>query len=405
MGLCCCKKKDAIEPHPILSTPTPIPFELSADKIIGPDYQPSMRVPVSDLAGKVHKLTMHSRDSTIYPGIAQLDRDKLLPGEGPYVHIDVFAGVPSADAQMATAKADTPALSEPGEYERSLRVFVPDGISPNEPCPILLINDGASNEAFAEFVGGCCMCCLASVCCNTRFRTAARGMRVMPSHIKTVATLIQQNRLPPNLVVICVNSGKAFKSPKADGQGSQRGLEYDTVSPDYGEFVEKELLPFVSSACAVTLSSDPDKRAVVGYSTGGAAAFTLAWHHPDKWGRALCGSATFCNQQYPFRPSNPNGAWDYHSGTKIIENASAAEKAKRKNLRVGLYSMERDIGSPLPADSNMNWSAANHNLALVLKKEGYTCRHVHCLNAFHCDPRAVAEYLPEALEWLWAKDA
>ena len=161
----------------------------------------------------------------------------------------------------------------------------------------------------------------------------------MPSPLEMMAALMEQKKVPP-LVVVCASS-----SAGQDGlQGSQRNLEYDTVSGVYGDFVETELLPFVSKECGVALSSDPDKRAVLGYSSGGAAGFGLAWHHPDKWRRVLCFSGTFTNQQYPFNEACPSGAWDYHSGKCLVQGASPEDKAQRKGLRVGLYSMQYDFG-------------------------------------------------------------
>ena len=39
-----------------------------------------------------------------------------------------------------------------------------------------------------------------------------------------------------------------------DAQGSQRGLEYDTMSGRYAEFVETEVLPLVEKQCNVKLT-------------------------------------------------------------------------------------------------------------------------------------------------------
>ena len=60
-----------------------------------------------------------------------------------------------------------------------------------------------------------------------------------------------------------------------DAQGSQRGLEYDTMSGRYAEFVETEVLPLVEKKCNVKLTKDPDGRATMGCSSGASAA--LAW--------------------------------------------------------------------------------------------------------------------------------
>jgi len=55
-----------------------------------------------------------------------------------------------------------------------------------------------------------------------------------------------------------------------DGQGSERGLEYDTMSGKYAEFEEQEVLPLVEKQYNVKLTKDPDGRATMGASSGGS---------------------------------------------------------------------------------------------------------------------------------------
>ena len=57
-----------------------------------------------------------------------------------------------------------------------------------------------------------------------------------------------------------------------DGPGSERGLEYDTMSGKYAEFVEAEVLPLVEKQYNVKLTKDPDGRATMGGSSGGSCA-------------------------------------------------------------------------------------------------------------------------------------
>ena len=70
-------------------------------------------------------------------------------------------------------------------------------------------------------------------------------------------------------------------------QGSERGLEYDTMSGKYAEFVEKEVLPLVEKNANVKLTKDPDGRVTMGGSSGGSAALAMAWYHPDLYHRVL----------------------------------------------------------------------------------------------------------------------
>ena len=71
-----------------------------------------------------------------------------------------------------------------------------------------------------------------------------------------------------------------------DAQGSERGLEYDTMSGRYAEFVETEVLPLVEAKAHVKLTRDPDGRATMGGSSGGSCALT--WPGTTPSGTTAC---------------------------------------------------------------------------------------------------------------------
>jgi len=64
-------------------------------------------------------------------------------------------------------------------------------------------------------------------------------------------SLIPQHKLPV-LIAISIGNGSG------DAQGSERGLEYDTMSGRYAEFVEHEVLPLVEEKAHVKV--DPRSR-------------------------------------------------------------------------------------------------------------------------------------------------
>jgi enterochelin esterase-like enzyme len=76
---------------------------------------------------------------------------------------------------------------------------------------------------------------------------------------------------------------------------NQRSPEYDTVSGKFAEFIEAEVLPRVAKDYNVTFTKDPDARATMGGSSGGAAALSMAWFHPELYRRVLSFSGTFVN--------------------------------------------------------------------------------------------------------------
>ena len=198
--------------------------------------------------------------------------------------------------------------------------------------------------------------------------------------------MIAQHRLPV-MIAILINSGGG------DAQGSERGLEYDTVSDTYARFIESEVLPKITADYHVTFTKDPEGRATMGGSSGGAAAFTMAWFRPDLYRRVLTYSGTYVNQQSPVNPASPHGAWEYH------EHWIA--QSPRKPLRVWLEVGENDNGSKRDEASLHNWVLANQRMAAALKAKGYPYRYVFAQGAGHVDGRVVRQTLPGALEWLW----
>ncbi|HEX7896073.1 MAG TPA: alpha/beta hydrolase-fold protein, partial [Terriglobales bacterium] len=210
-----------------------------------------------------------------------------------------------------------------------------------------------------------------------------------PDHFlfSTLDALIPQHKLPVMIAVSIANGG-------GDAQGSERGLEYDTMSGKYAEFVEREFLPLAEAQAHVKLTKDPNGRATMGYSSGGACALIMAWYHPELYHRVLAYSGTFVNQQWPYNPKVPHGAWEFHE--KLIPRSS------RKPIRIWMEVGDRDLFNPNIMRDNMHdWVVANENTARVLAAKGYHYQFVFARNAVHVDRNTVRQTMPEALEYLW----
>ena len=175
-----------------------------------------------------------------------------------------------------------------------------------------------------------------------------------------------------------VNSGGG------DAQGSERGLEYDTVSGQYARFIETEVLPRIARECRVSFTKDPDGRAAMGGSLRGRGGlYHRAGFHPELYHRILTYSGTFVNQQSPLNPDSPHGAWEYHD--HLI--AQSAPKPLRIWMQVG----ENDNHSRDPESTFHNWVLANQRMAAALQARGYHCQFVFCKGAGHVDRKAVAQ--------------
>ena len=166
--------------------------------------------------------------------------------------------------------------------------------------------------------------------------------------------LIAEKRIPVMIAVSIGNGG-------GDAQGSQRGLEYDTMSGKYAEFVETEVLPLVEKQYNVKLTRNPEGRAAMGCSSGAAAAMSMAWYQPDLYHRVLSLSGTFVYQQSPYNAETPHGAWDYHE--TLIPNSP------KKPLRIWMHVSDRDNLST--RDNYHDWVLANERMAKVLADKGY----------------------------------
>jgi enterochelin esterase-like enzyme len=166
------------------------------------------------------------------------------------------------------------------------------------------------------------------------------------------------------------------------------------MSGRYAEFVETEVLPLVEKQFNVVLTKDPNGRATMGCSSGAAAALSMAWYHPDLYRRVLSYSGTFVNQQWPWNPDTPGGAWEYHRS--LIPSSPA------KPIRIWMSVGDRDLLNPnVMRDDMHDWVLANQHMARVLADKGYAYQFVFARNSGHCDRTMKQQTLPAALEWLW----
>jgi iron(III)-enterobactin esterase len=311
------------------------PVDTNGNFILGPTHPsaPEMAVRTNVPHGTVYEFTMNSADSRIYPGIAR--------GPGPPGFPD-----PANPARLIVSN------SHAAIYTRHVTAYVPQQYVAGDAAPFIVGADGPDRMLFTA-----------------------------------LDNLVAEKKVPV-LVAISIGNGGG------DAQGSERGLEYDTMSGRYAEFVEQEVLPLVVNKCHVTLTRDPDGRATMGGSSGGSCALSMAWYHPELYHRVLAYSGTFVNQQWPTDPVTPHGAWEYHEN--LIPNNPA------KPLRLWLEVGDRDLLNPNAMRDGMHdWVLANERMAQALAAKGYHYQFIFARNAGHTDRNVKQQTLPEALEWLW----
>ncbi len=309
------------------------PANVDGNFILGPTHAVAEMSADSIPKGTVIEFTMNSSDSKIYPGIAREPNTFGTPD-------------PANPAKLIVT------TTHPAPYTRKVAVYVPKQYVPGSVAPFIVGADGPDPLLFSA-----------------------------------LDTSIANHKVP---VMIAISIGNG----SGDAQGSERGLEYDTMSGTYAEFVEKEVLPRVESQAHVKLTRDPDGRATMGGSSGGSCALIMAWYHPELYHRVLTYSGTFVNQQWPYNPQTPHGAWEFHE--RLIPESAL------KPIRIWMEVGDRDLFNPNGMRDNMHdWVLANEQMAKALAAKGYHYQFVFARNAGHVDRAVKQQTLPEALEYVW----
>jgi enterochelin esterase family protein len=303
--------------------------------IIGPTHTPAPEMTENPAVphGKVTELTLTSEGDPYYPGIARDPRTFGTPD-------------PEHPERLVVT------TSHPHPWTRTVAVYVPAQYKPGTEAPFIVGADGPDRSLFTA-----------------------------------LDNLIAERKVPAMVAISIQNGG-------GDAQGSERGLEYDTMSGKYAEWVEHVVLPVVESKCGVKLTQDPNGRAAMGGSSGGAVSLIMAWYHPELYHRVLAYSGTWINQQWPWNAETPHGAWGFVDD--LIPNSP------RKPIRIWMEVGDRDLYNPnVMRDGMHDWVVANEKMAAALAAKHYHYQFVFSRNAGHVDHATKLQTLPEALEYLW----
>ncbi len=207
-----------------------------------------------------------------------------------------------ADSKIFRGDDTTLDSKKPVRETRKIFVYIPAAYKDGTKAPILVTHDGPSRLDLV--------------------RNALDNLTISKN---------PDRKLPAFIVIAVQNGGN-------DGKGSERGLEYDTMSDRFVRFINYEVLPAVLNNAEIkaaypkiAFTENPWGKATMGCSSGGAAALTMGWFRPDLFRRLITYSGTFVDQQDDDAPEEsklPLGAWEYHSSMKLIENSN------KKPLRI-----------------------------------------------------------------------
>jgi len=277
--------------------------------------------------------------------------------------------MPLADSKIFAGTDATLDPAKPVRSERKIFVYVPNAYQDGDKAPIQVCFDGPSRF---------------DLVCNA---------------LDNLTISDDPNRRLPAFIAIAVENGGD------DGKGSQRGLEYDTMSDRHARFINDEVLPAVLANPeikavfpGIAFTTDPWGKSVMGCSSGGAAALTIGWFRPDLFRRLITYSGTFVDQQDDDAPDEteyPLGAWEYHSSMNLIGNS------EQKPLRIFTHVSENDLRNKDPEDTYHNWVMANERTAEQLAAKGYDYRYVFSRATNHCDQAVFNATLADTLVWMW----
>jgi len=239
-----------------------------------------------------------------------------------------------------------------GAYKRKVTVYVPSQYDPGTAAPFIVVQDAMQAAAMS----------------------------------KILDNMIHEKRLPAMIAIFIASGG-------GDGKGSQRGLEYDTLSEKYAVFIETEVLPRIEKDYKVTFTKDPEGRATMGGSSGRR----LCVHDGLVPPRFVPSRAELFRHFCQSAISHQQG----HAARRVGIPRESHSQSERKPLRVWMQVGDKDNGYKQNEATLHNWVMANDRMAAVLKAKDYPYRYVFSAGAGHVDGKVVRQTLPEALLFVW----
>ena len=156
-----------------------------------------------------------------------------------------------------------------GGMETNYWIYVPAQYDPAVPAALMVWQDG---ERYMT-------------------RNVEESCRLCPSlyRLQEVTDNLIHDKKIPVMIHVFVSPGTLNGKPL-------RSILYDTVSDKYGQFLLEELLPEVYAK--YNIRKDAYSRAIQGQSSGGIAAFTVAFNRPESFSRVYTVVGSFTALQW-----------------------------------------------------------------------------------------------------------
>jgi len=239
-------------------------------------------------------------------------------------------------------------------------VYVPAQYDPAKPAALIVFNDG-------------------------------QAMKHEPGDVqahRVLDNLIYRREIPVMLAVF-INPGRRPDQPEPTpanwgDRDTNRPEEYNALNDKYPRVIVDELLPALKKE--YNISPDPEHHAIGGASSGGIAAFTVAWHRPDHFRKVFSFVGSFVNL------GNRGG----HTYPDLVL------QSEKKPLRVYLQDGRNDNRGFARSGGDAtqtDWFYQNVRLAESLTKKGYDVNYTWGIGN-HGQKQGGAIF-PEIMRWLW----
>jgi len=245
-----------------------------------------------------------------------------------------------------------PSSAFPGT-QHTYWVYVPAQYDPAQPTAVMVFNDG-------------------------------QAMKVEPGDVQAqnvLDNLIFRGEIPVMLGVF-INPGRRPDQPEPNPRDwgdrtSNRADEYNPPTDKYARVIVEELMPALKKE--FNISPDPDLHGIMGSSSGGCAAFAVAWFRPNDFRKVI----TFV------------GSFTSIRGEYIYPELVA--ESEKKPIRIFMQDGRND--NRRPGNPNGDWFYQNVRLMNALTKKGYEVNYAWGIGN-HGQKQGGAIF-PEMMRWLW----
>ena len=242
--------------------------------------------------------------------------------------------------------------------KRRVWIYVPAQYDPKVPACLLVVQDGVRQY-------------------GARVDDRAMG-NTAEYRVPTVIDNLTARKELPVIISVLIDPGSTVVGDTGRPRADNRSLEYDTLSDQYYQFLSREILPIVEKK--YNIRKDPAGRAICGISSGAICAFTVAWNHPDQFGKVLSDVGSFTH---------------IRGGDVYPSRVRAAEK---KAIKVFLSDGTND--NRRPDDPTGDWYLQNKLMYEALRDKGYEVRYVLGENIH--GSKLGGPIFPDSMRWLWS---